>query len=89
MGHASGSKIDIRRFLKDCGACGASKGYLHLPGQDHSVRVTCRCESSQCPRCGRQLLIAPISTVANDLGGLNWEFSQMRIRCASCGPMYA
>jgi len=89
MGHASGAKIDIRRFLKDCGTCGAVKGYLHLPGQDRSVKVTCRCESAQCPRCGRQLIIVPSPRVADDAGGSSWQSGLLRARCASCGPMYA
>lgn len=89
MGHASGAKIDVRRFLKDCPTCGATKGYLNLPGQDRSVRVACRCETAQCPRCGRQLLIAPVPTVAHDAGGSSWEAGLIRARCSSCGPMYA
>lgn len=89
MGHASGAKIEIRRFLRDCRACGSAKGFLHLPGQDRAVRVACRCDAAQCPHCGRQLLIAPSPLVANDLGGSNWEAGLIRARCASCGPMNA
>jgi hypothetical protein len=88
MGQASRAKIEIRRFLKDCGTCGTAKGYLHLPGQERSVRVACRCESGKCPRCGRQLIIAPSPIVADDMGGRNWEAGLIRARCAACGPMF-
>lgn len=89
MGQASGAKIDIRRFLKDCGACGAAKGFLHLPGSDASVRVSCRCDIAQCPRCGRQMMIAPVPLIEDDIGGGSWEAGLVRARCASCGPLYA
>ncbi len=83
------AKIEIQRFLKVCRTCGMTKGHLHLPGQDSTVRVPCRCEAAQCPHCGRQLLIAPVPAVADDLGGASWQSGLFRARCASCGPMYA
>ena len=82
------AKIEIQRFLRDCGTCGAAKGYLHLPGQDRSVRVACRCEAAECPRCGRSLFITPSPMLANDTGGGSWESGLLRARCATCGPLY-
>lgn len=85
----SAPKIEIGRFLKDCRICGAAKGYLHLPGQDGSVKVACRCESAMCPRCGRPALIAPVPRIADDIGGGSWETEMIRARCATCGPLHA
>lgn len=89
MRHDSAAKIEIQRFLKSCRTCGMTKGYLHLSGQDSPVRVPCRCESAQCPNCGRQLLISPVRMVAEDTGGGAWNNGLLRAQCASCGPMYA
>lgn len=89
MGHADRAKIDIRRFLGTCKTCGAEKGFLHLHGQDSPVRVPCRCESARCPHCARPLLIAPVPHVADDLGGVSWENGLLRLRCASCGTLFA
>ena len=89
MGQASSAKIVVSRFLKDCRACGHAKGYLHLPGQDRTVKVACRCDGAKCPRCGRQVLIAPVQIVTDDVGRMNWEMGLVRARCAKCGPMYA
>lgn len=88
MHRDSAAKIEIQRFLKVCRACGMTKGYLHLAGQDRAVRVPCRCDTAQCPNCGRQLMIAPVAKVADDLGGSAWQDGLLRARCASCGPLY-
>jgi hypothetical protein len=89
MGHAAGEKIHLQRFLRDCPACGERKGFLHLPGQDTSVRVACRCETGRCPHCRRPLVMAPSPAVAEDGGGMHLEGGWIRARCASCGPFYA
>lgn len=83
------AKIEIQRFLKACRVCGMTKGYLHLAGQDRAVKVPCRCDTVQCPNCGRQLLIAPVPMIAEDVGGGDWQTGLLRARCASCGPLYA
>jgi hypothetical protein len=89
MEQVPGAKIEVQRFLKDCKACGMAKGYLHLPGQDRSVRVSCRCDGPSCPRCGRVLMIAPSPIVSDDAGGAGWDAGAVRARCAACGPMFA
>ncbi|HTK60110.1 MAG TPA: hypothetical protein VL283_02795 [Candidatus Baltobacteraceae bacterium] len=88
MGHALNAKIDIQRFLRDCPACGAPKGFVHLPGQDRSVRVTCRCETGRCPQCQRPLVMAPAPALEEDHGGVNLDTGWIRARCATCGPYY-
>lgn len=88
MEQLPGPKIVVHRFLKDCRTCGMAKGYLHLPGQDRSVRVSCRCEAAECPRCGRRLLIAPVPIVADDAGSGSREAGLVRARCAACGPIF-
>lgn len=89
MGHALNAKMDIQRFIRDCGSCGAPKGFVHLTGQDASVRVSCRCESGRCPRCRRPLVLAPDPSLCDDLGGMTHELGWIRARCAECGPYFA
>ena len=88
MGHAMNAKIHVQRFLRDCQACGAPKGFVHLPGQDRSVRVSCRCETGRCPRCQRPLVMAPAPALDDDHGGTSLDAGWIRARCAQCGPYY-
>lgn len=88
MGHASHAKIHLERFLRDCRACGAPSGFVHLPGQDRLARVSCRCEGARCPRCRRPLLLAPSPTVVDDHGEVAVGGAWIRARCAACGPSF-
>ena len=83
------AKIHLQRFLRDCQACGVPKGFVHMPGQDRTVRVPCRCETGRCPQCQRPLVMAPAPAVEDDLGGISLDEGWIRARCASCGPYYA
>jgi len=82
------AKIHLQRFLRACPACGDSKGFVHLPGQDRSVRVACRCESGKCPQCRRPLVLAPDPALSDDQGGVTVEAGWIRARCAACGPYF-
>ena len=88
MGQAMNAKMDIQRFLRDCQTCGAQKGFVHLPGQDRSVRVSCRCETGRCPQCQRPLVMAPAPALDDDHGGTSLDLGWIRARCANCGPLY-
>lgn len=83
------AKIHLQRFLRDCQACGAPKGFVHLPGQDRSVRVSCRCEGGRCPRCRRPMVLAPAPPLADDQGDMSLDSGWIRAKCAECGPYFA
>ena len=89
MGHALNAKMDIQRFLRVCQACGSPKGFVHMPGQDRSVRVSCRCDSGRCPRCRRPMVLAPDPSLSDDQGGISIVAGWIRARCADCGTYYA
>lgn len=89
MGHAMNAKMDVRRFLRDCPTCGSPKGFVHQPGQDRSVPVSCRCEGSRCPNCRRPMVLSPSPTLPDDHGGVSIDTGWIRAHCAQCGPYYA
>lgn len=80
--------MELNGFLQSCQSCGAFRGEIAVPGQERTVRVSCRCFQGRCPKCRRALTAMPFNASGDEIAGKVWHAPHIGAHCSACGPLF-